>query len=129
PLRSRIEKEPSKADELMKSVSEKLSEAMSHKELVGASTGKETLPPGINGRHAYAVLGYDSSSRVVHLWNPHGNTFHPKGLPGLQNGYPTKAGQFDMPLSDFVRVFNGLALERTSVASAEEPKKKTLGRK
>jgi len=65
----------------------------------------------LNGNHAYAVTGYDPKADRIALWNPHGQTFSPKGTPGLQNGYPTKEGRFTMPLTDFMQAFAGLAFE------------------
>jgi hypothetical protein len=99
-------------DATLPGLREQLVEAMTNHRLAAAGTPKEgTLPPGINGSHAYAILGYDRGTDVVKLWNPHGNTFHPKGAPGLQNGYPTKAGHFEMPLTELGRVFNGVTIE------------------
>lgn len=75
--------------------------------------------PGIAGKHAYAILGYDSAKDEVHIWNPHGNTFRPKGERGLKNGYATQAGRFSMPLKDFVRAFAGISYETTEPLKLE----------
>lgn len=40
-----------------------------------------------------------------------GNTFKPKGEPGLANGYPTKGGQFAMPLAELMALFKSLSHE------------------
>jgi hypothetical protein len=56
------------------------------------------IPPDINTKHAYAVLGYDEKTDTVEIWNPHGQSFKPKGPPGLENGYPTEHGRFRVPL-------------------------------
>ncbi len=99
------------ADVLPK-VREQLIASIRDHRLVAAGTAKEgKLPPGVNPNHAYAILGYDATSDTVRLWNPHGNTFRPKGDPGLDHGYPTKAGQFDMPLDDLARTFAGISFE------------------
>lgn len=79
--------------------------------LVTTGTGEEHQPPGISGKHAYAVIAFDEAKDTLTLWNPHGNTFKPKGEPGRTTGYPTKAGIFDIPVKDFVRVFNGVTME------------------
>ena len=63
------------------------------------------MPPGVVNDHAYAVLGYDAKADTLHIWNPWGNHFEPKGDMGLEHGYSTKGGHFDMPLKDFVRVY------------------------
>jgi hypothetical protein len=47
----------------------------------------------------------------VTIWNPHGNTFKPKGAQGLKNGYATSKGVFTMPVEEMVRVFRGLVYE------------------
>jgi hypothetical protein len=87
---------------------------------VGAGTSSTDkglkLPPGINGKHAYAVLAFDDEAGTVEIWNPHGNTFKPKGEPGIEHGYPTKAGRFTMPLVDFVSVFRAVTIETDAPA-------------
>lgn len=59
------------------------------------------LPPGMVGDHAYAILGYNRSTDIVQLWNPWGKDFTPQGDDGLQTGYKTVHGVFEMPLKDF----------------------------
>lgn len=63
-------------------------------------------PAGMAGDHSYAVLGYDRSNDVVHVWNPWGNNFTPRGGEGIKAGYETVHGVFKMPLKDFAREFN-----------------------
>ena len=77
--------------------------------IVAMATANKTMPPGMVGKHCYGVLSYDPARRVVRLFNPWGNEFTPKGPPGLANGYPTRAGSFDMPLEDLVQVCARLA--------------------
>jgi len=77
----------------------------------GTPPGTKKITPGIAGDHAYAILGYNKETDLVHVWNPHGNNFTPKGPDGLQNGYTTKAGQFDIPLRDFLQIFNDVIFE------------------
>ncbi len=76
--------------------------------LMGAGTpgNDHKLPPGVVSGHCYAVLGFDTSKDMVHIWNPWGNTFKPKKEPaGLENGYPVKDGLFDVPLHEFMQIF------------------------
>jgi hypothetical protein len=54
---------------------------------------------------------YDPEKRMVHLFNPWGNDFTPTGAPGLANGYYTRHGIFDVPLSQFVRFFQAVSYE------------------
>ncbi|HEV8070565.1 MAG TPA: C2 family cysteine protease [Planctomycetaceae bacterium] len=76
--------------------------------------GKD-IPPGLVGRHAYAVLGYDQTSQTVTVWNPHGKDFAPKTSPtGMEHGYPVKSGVFQVPLDDFVRIFNSVTYETSA---------------
>jgi len=63
-------------------------------------------PAGMAGDHSYAVLGYDRSNDVVHVWNPWGNSFTPRGGEGIKAGYETLHGAFKMPLKDFAREFS-----------------------
>jgi hypothetical protein len=111
-------KEASKATEeerqaKLKELREKLVAAFAARKLVTTGTNRivSPKPPDILGNHAYAVLGYDRTTDRIRIWNPHGQDFTPKGAAGLEHGYPTKDGQFEMPLPEFVRVFAGLAFE------------------
>lgn len=91
--------------EVTRIVREKIIAALSRNKLVGVGTFPERLPPGISGQHAYAVVGYDKATDRLEVWNPHGNTHTPRGEPGLKFGYPTKAGLFWVPASDFPHIF------------------------
>jgi hypothetical protein len=91
----------------------KVGAALADKRLVTTGTGTEPQPPGISGKHAYAVLGYDAKTDRLRIWNPHGNTFRPKGEPGLKFGYPTAAGVFEVPVVEFVQIFRGVSFEKS----------------
>jgi hypothetical protein len=82
-----------------------LQEGFAAHRLATAITADKLTPPGMPTHHVYAILGYNSAKRELRLWNPHGNTFTPKGPAGSANGYPTRDGFFTMPLDDFVRAF------------------------
>ena len=107
--------EPSKPagdyDALAARVRQAALSAFAERRLVTCGTMQEAQPKGIAGKHAYAVLAYDAAADALHVWNPHGNTHTPKGAPGLEHGYPTKAGRFAIPVADFVRVFASLVVE------------------
>jgi hypothetical protein len=77
----------------------------------------KTTTPGITPNHAYAVLGYDEKADTLRLWNPHGDSFTPKGPEGLEHGYARKSGVFSIPLSDFVMQFSGVAFETSEPAA------------
>lgn len=82
--------------------------------LVGCGVGKPpSVPPGIVKDHAYAVLGYDPATDSAVVWNPWGNHFQPKGPPGLEHGYATDHGRFEVPLRDFVHIFGYVEYETT----------------
>lgn len=74
-------------------------------------SSKGKFPPGIVTDHAYSVLGYDPRSQLVTVRNPWGNHFKPKGTPGMSNGYVTEGGKFDVPLSEFVLVFESISYQ------------------
>jgi hypothetical protein len=77
-------------------------------------------PPGLNGKHAYAVLGYDRTTHTVTVWNPHGKDFTPKqSPPSPKNGYTVKGGVFEIPLRDFVRVFKAVNYETSATLTAD----------
>jgi hypothetical protein len=114
PANSRVVMQTVEAPEkLAKKVREKVPAALKAGKIVATGTSEEKQPPGISGKHAYAVLAYDGNKDTLTLWNPHGNTFSPRGgkEPGLSSGYPTKAGVFELPVGEFVRIFNGVTIE------------------
>lgn len=110
-LWSKIQKTPDAAGEVTSAARGAMVGALKAKRLVGASTRDEKLPPGVSPNHAYAILGFDEASDRVKLWNPHGNTFKPKGAVGIEHGYATKGGIFEVPLDEFVRVFSAMTVE------------------
>ena len=89
-----------------------LTEMAKGKRLMCASANnKEKPPPGMVNRHIYAILGYDAKKRQLTIFNPWGNSFNPKGPPGLENGYATKSGEFTVPLDQFEKVFSVVVYE------------------
>ena len=91
-----------------------LSAALQDHRLAEATTPTNSLPPGINPKHAYAILSYNSDAGVVRLWNPHGNFFKPKGPDSLKNGYTTKAGQFNIPLQELLAIYKRVIIETSA---------------
>ncbi len=100
-------------EKLAAKIRDKVPTALKQGRIVATGTGEEHQPPGISGKHAYAVLAYDDASDTLTLWNPHGNTYSPRGgkQPGLSTGYPTAAGIFELPVIEFVRIFNNVTIE------------------
>jgi len=95
-------------------------DALNAHQIVAAVTPTNTvLPPGVNGKHCYAILGYDADRKVVHLWNPHGNRFTPKGQDSRQHGYTTLNGEFDMPLQDMIQVFSTVIIETPTLVETK----------
>jgi hypothetical protein len=70
-----------------------------------------TLPPDISKKHAYTVVGYDAHKDTVEIWNPHGQSFTPRGEPGLLNGYLTVHGRFTVPLKEAYLFFTSFTFE------------------
>jgi hypothetical protein len=97
--------------ELERIVRDKIQSALLNHKVIGAATYPEALPPGVVGRHAYAIIGYDRNSDSITVWNRHGNNFSPKGNPGLQHGYPTSHGVFTVPVKDFIHIFSFVEIE------------------
>jgi len=87
-----------------------LTAATKENRLMTCGTLKTTIP-GLTPNHAYAILGYDSATDVIRVWNPHGDTREVKGEPGPKNGYPIRDGIFELPLTVFVKEFSGTAYE------------------
>jgi hypothetical protein len=101
-------------EKLLKELRVKLEKAFAEKRCVttGTNATLDVKTPNINTNHAYAVLGYDKETDRLLVWNPHGQTFKPRGAEGLVEGYVTTNGQFRIPLGDFARLFAGLAFEQ-----------------
>ena len=114
------------AESLATLVRTEVGAALAAKRLVTCGTGTYAQPPGISPRHAYAVLAHDATADTLTLWNPHGNTFVPKGAPGIERGYPTKAGVFTLPIAEFVQIFGAVVCETDAPApKPTAPKKAT----
>lgn len=100
-----------------------LAAAIAAKRLVTMSTpDKAELPPGINKNHAYAVIGFDPSTDMLKVWNPHGNRFQPKRTAGLEAGYVTRGGVFEIKLEEAARIFKGVAWETDEPVTAKDLK-------
>ncbi len=109
-LRFKIEKPDD--EKLAATIRKNLESAMSERRLVVCGTSKSAkLPPGLVANHEYAVLAFNKEKGTVRLWNPWGNTFTPKGEEGLQHGYTTKAGQFEVPFADWMQIYHGITFE------------------
>lgn len=90
---------------------EGLRQAMADGRLVCGGTGTKVEVPGVHGNHAYAVLAYDPATDRVTFWNPHGQTFNPKGPEGTKNGYRVTKGIFQAPLTEVATWFGGFSWE------------------
>ena len=88
----------------------KLSAAFAEHRCVTTGTLKPPMP-GLRSGHAYGVIGYNQTTDEIRVWDPHGDTFQPKGAPGPEAGFLRKNGICDMPLAVFVNQFAGLAFE------------------
>jgi hypothetical protein len=78
-------------------------------------------PPNITHGHAYAVTAYDAKTDTITIWNPHGQTFHPKGPDGLTNGYTTAKGTFKLPLAEAYQFYSSFCIESTRTAKPPAP--------
>lgn len=106
---------PDKQAALLQDLRTKLQSAFAEKRLVTAGTDAKPLVgavPGMTYSHGYAVLGYDAASDEVRLWNPHGDTFHTRGIPGVAHGYPRLRGEWSAPLAEVVTFLAGFAFEK-----------------
>lgn len=113
---------PDRARMLLDELRVRLSDNMAGRLLACAGTGTTGVKvPGILGNHAYAVLDYDPGADMVTIWNPHGNSFTPKGKPGITSGYPTKNGVFSLPTAEAVVVFTGFSFETGGPAGPTRP--------
>lgn len=95
----------------LESLRKGLESAVRDQRLICGGTPKEVKVPGVTPNHAYAILHYDRKTDLVTFWNPHGQTFKPKGEPGLEFGYPVAKGKFQVPLKEAVNWFGGFTWE------------------
>lgn len=110
---------PEKQAALLHELRVQLQSAFAEKRLVTTGTGTKPTTgavPGITYSHGYAVLGYDTARDELRLWNPHGNSFTPKGAPGMASGYPRTRGEFPVPLAEAVTFLAGFAFEQFPAA-------------
>lgn len=99
---------PAKLDELRAL----LRAATAEKRLMTAGTSLKTVKvPSLSQNHAYSVLAYDSATDLVTIRDPHGHTFTPKGPAGLEHGYEIRAGIFQVPVPEVVRLMAGFAFQ------------------
>lgn len=101
---------PEVAEAKLKELRSKLTAAFSERRCVTTGTLSATMP-GMRSGHAYGVVGYDADSDEITTWDPHGDTFTPRGAPSVETGYSRRDGLCKMPLRVFVRQFSGLAFE------------------
>jgi hypothetical protein len=111
PIKSWLKEDPNAAIEKTHQLLTMLSSQ--HRLMTVGTGGNKTikLPKGIVHKHAFGILEYNPTTRVVRMFNPWGNHVKPTGPPGLVNGYPTEHGVFEVPLGDFIQIFGGFTYE------------------
>jgi len=62
--------------------------------------------------HVYAVMDFDAASEKLIMWNPLAYDFTPQGPDGVDNGYTTSRGIFNIGLDDFMAIYSYLAVEK-----------------
>ncbi len=67
--------------------------------------------PGLGYDHAYAIIGYAPRTDLVSVWNPWGQNFTPKGPEGVEHGFVTEHGVFQIPLTTLYHQFSTVHLE------------------
>ncbi len=99
-----------------------LEDTRRQKHAMVCTTG-QSRTPGLPSNHAWAVIGWDNTTDLVTVWNPHGGNFRPSGSAGPVHGYPASQGISRIPLEDFVRLYSGMARETATPASGtrEQP--------
>jgi hypothetical protein len=116
-----------KRSDRLEELREVIPEALAARRLMTATMGVAPPEggkkvPGWGYHHVYAVFGYDSETDHIKLWNPWGNDFTPKGKPGIENGYETKHGVFELPLKTFYNQFSGVVVETNKKVEPPKPK-------
>lgn len=114
-----VEDREAKKGEMLSELRQWLVQNMKERRAITAGTlpRKATMgtpyktPPGIVKNHVYVIADYDPKTDVVTIWNPHGNTFKPKGADGLENGYTTEHGMFKLPLAEAYSFYTSFTFE------------------
>lgn len=101
---------PAESESKLTELRAKLITAFAERRCVTTGTLSPTMP-GMRGGHAYGVVGYEAVTDQIMTWDPHGDTFEPRGMPGPEAGYSRRDGLCEMPLVVFVKQFSGLAFE------------------
>jgi hypothetical protein len=111
-------------ESMLAELRQKLIDAFAHHRLVVGGNGPiahQAIVPQIFYNHSYGVLGYDAGSDEVTFWNPFGNTYQPKGEPGLAHGYITEHGRFRVPLNEAVQWFGAFSIETDEPLPESKP--------
>ena len=100
--------------------------ALAARRLVAVRMGKN--PPKTNEKvpklgynHAYALFGFDAAADKVTIWNPWGNDYTPNGPPGIENGFETRHGVFQVPLTTLYEQFSSVSVETAKNVPPSKP--------
>jgi len=104
---------------LANNVRSSLKDTLDAHKLAVADTAMVAMPFGIPGHHSYAVLAFDPVTDLVTLWNPWGDNYHPREVPGKEPDYPRTGGVFTVPVPVLVRAFSQLLLEEKTIITYE----------
>ena len=80
-------------------------------EMNRAPPASQAKVPGLGYNHAYAILDYAPRTDLVSVWNPWGRNFTPKGPAGVEHGFVTEHGVFQIPLTTLYHQFSTVHLE------------------
>lgn len=89
-----------------------ISEALKDRRIMVTSIRSSDPKDGHRSGHSLAVLDYDRGGDSIRLWNPWGNSKIYKSV-----GLKMEAGQFSMPLEDWLSRFSSVAVEQNQPAA------------
>jgi hypothetical protein len=125
-------REPKQASARLQELRHDLSVTLAHGRMVGLEMGAPPTDrpkvPGLGYHHAYAITAFDAKEDSVTVWNPWGQTFHPKGSEGRENGFAAEHGIFHVPLTTMYQVFGTVHVETTERATADSSGRSTRRR-
>jgi hypothetical protein len=109
-------RDPAHAEARLAQLRELLPTTLEHRQLAALGMGKEPPPngkkiPHLGYGHSYAIFGFNPQRDEVTVWNPWGNDVKPKGPAGVEYGFPTRHGIFQIPLATLYEQFSGVQLE------------------
>jgi len=109
-------RDPREAAKRLSELRRELPAVLARGKLAGVEMNREppagqAKVPGLGYDHAYAIIGYAPRTDLVSVWNPWRQNFTPKGPEGVEHGFVTEHGVFQVHLTTLYHQFSTVHLE------------------